>query len=241
MKKYLLLLLSSFLFISCFVDNKPKIVHDAKESSEKDEFKENASLMNIADLPIEIDSVEYLLHPIGKYVVKDRKTGVVYKSSNYGGKSFSVSSFGSYNVSGNMSNILFQHKDSQQLTSLTDKELRIGSALFLREIFNNIKKQFLVYEVVDKDTNADGELDLKDIRTLYISNIDGSKFMKLTKPNRELLDWRVLETKNRLYIKTIEDVNKDGDFDNKDRLHFSYINLNEIPLKVINYHPLSVN
>ena len=66
---------------------------------------------------------------------------------------FSISSYGGYKIFGNLSNIKFQHIDSEKLLALTENVIKIKSLTFLKKLFDTTKKQFLVYEVTDKDTN----------------------------------------------------------------------------------------
>ena len=77
-------------------------------------------------------------------------------------------------------------------------------------------------------TNQDGKLDYNDINTLFISKINGTDFRKLTETNKELIDWKLIESKNRLYFRTIEDTNKDGEFDKKDIAHIGATPFNPI-------------
>ena len=121
---------------------------------------------------------------------------------------------------------------------MTEKIIKINSITFLRKLFDNTKKQVLVYEVIDKDTNQDGKIDFNDINTLYISKINGNDFKKMTDTNRELIDWKFIESKNRLYFRTIEDTNKDGEFDKNDIVHYKYVDLNADNLKVTEYKPI---
>ena len=237
MIKIMLLVLLTSILISCGTDNKPKIIHD-KNNNGKNEIRIDSTSIEISDLPIQIDSTDYLIHPIGNFKIKDEKGKIIYKSSNYGTKNFSVSNYGNYRITGNLSNVKFQHVDSEKMNILTDNIIKIKSLTFLRKIFDNTKKQFLVYEVNDKDTNQDGNLDYEDINTLYISKINGTNFQKLTKQDVELIDWKVVESKNRLYFRTIEDTNKDGEFDKKDILHYNFIDLTNDDLEISEYEPI---
>ncbi len=49
---------------------------------------------------------------------------------------------------------------------------------------------------------------------------------------------RVSESKNRLYFRTIEDINKDGEFDKEDIVHYKYIDLDTDNMKLIEYNPI---
>ena len=236
MKNILIIGTIIILFSSCRDNDKPKIVHN--ENKEIPELKKDTSFIEISDLPIQIDSTNYLIHTIGNFKIENNRGKVIYSSSGNSSKNFSISSYGGYRISGNISNIKFQHTDSNKLSSLTEKLIKIRSVSFLRKVFDNTKKQLLVYELADKDTNQDGKLDFNDINTLYISKINGNNFMKLTDNNNELIDWKIIESLNRLYFRTIEDINKDGEFNKKDIVHYKYVDLNSEKLKVLEYNPI---
>ena len=55
---------------------------------------------------------------------------------------------------------------------------------------------------------------------------------------QELIDWNLVESKNRLYFRTIKDTNKNGQFDKNDVLHYSYIDLNSKVWEVQSYQPI---
>jgi len=87
------------------------------------------------------------------------------------------------------------------------------------------------------DTNKDGKLDANDIKSLYISEISGNHFMKLSPDFQELIDWNLIEEKNRLYFRTTEDTNKNGDFDKDDTVFYYYVDLLDKEWKINEYKP----
>jgi len=74
------------------------------------------------------------------------------------------------------------------------------------------------------------------LRSLYLSKIDGEDFEKITPEFQELIDYKIIKTQNRLYFRTIEDVDKDGEFDNEDKLHYFYIDFDDKKLKAKEYN-----
>jgi hypothetical protein len=60
----------------------------------------------------------------------------------------------------------------------------------------------------DTDTNRDGKLDSSDIKCLYLSDISGKRFTKVSEDFQELIDWNLIDSKSRLYFRTVEDTNK---------------------------------
>lgn len=239
MRYYYIALLFTLFLGSCIKDDKPKIVHRSSEVSETLPLIEDSTNIKMADLPVHIDSTSYLLHPIGDFKIKNERGKIIFKSSGYGGgNNFSISSSRSYSISGDLSNIMFQHISSEELKSLTNKTIKIQSASFLWEIYNKTKQEILVYEINDLDTNQDKKLDRNDIKALYLSLIDGSGFKKLTVNNHELINWKVIPNTNRLYFKTIDDTNRDGNFDEKDTVHYKYVDLSTDKFEIIEYFPI---
>jgi hypothetical protein len=228
---YILFTITIFL-ISCENNNSRKIVHD-KESVET---TINSEKITISDLPIQIDSVKYIFHPIGDFKIENNDGIAIYKSSKR--RNYKTSNYSNYKVSGNMINLKFQHEESEKITELTNKNIRIQNFTFLKNIYENYNIQLLVYEVVDRDTNRDGELNYNDVKSLYISSIDGKNFKKITKKNRDLIDWKVIVSKNRIYFRTIEDENKDGVFNKNDIIKYKYVNLDSEKFEVKTYKPI---
>jgi hypothetical protein len=88
------------------------------------------------------------------------------------------------------------------------------------------------------DTNKDVKLDDNDIKSLYLSEVSGSRFTKISLDLQELIDWKLMESNNRLYYRTIEDTNKNGAFDKKDKLHYYFIDFKNKDWKSQEYNPI---
>lgn len=238
MKQILIIILSIVFFFSCNNRNRQTIV----QTENIVEVKKDSTSIEIADFPIEIDSLDYLIHPIGNYRIGDDWGSKILESSRYDQSySISISNFRDYTLTGNLTNVLFQKKGSERMKSLTKDYIKINRLIFLRSIYKSTKKAYLLYCVKDIDTNNDGKLNNDDLQALYISKIDGSNFEKLTKDYNKLIDWKIIESINRLYFRTIEDENKDGKFGKKDLVHYNYLDLNTDTLKVVEYYPISKN
>ncbi|MGO3689141.1 MAG: hypothetical protein ACTJF0_01660 [Psychroflexus halocasei] len=234
MKNILAVLLLMFFLTSCQENQSTTSSH----KTDTDQIKNDSTSNLISDLPIHIDSTAYLIHPIGNFKIGESSKAYFYGSSSGRSNNVSNSNYRSYQISGEMSNLKFQHLDSEKLHQLTDATLLINSVTFLHQINESIGKQFLVYNIIDHDSNADDELNGNDVNALYISGIDGENFKKLTQEDEELVDWKVIQSKNRLYFRTIEDQNNDDVFDNKDVVKYRYVDLEGASLKVTTYKPI---
>lgn len=237
MKNYFLYISLVFvgLFVSCKKEEaeKPKVTYETT-SKAKPEVVSDANQIEVADLPINMEGTNYLIHPIG--MMSGNGKGI--KSSYDSEQGFTVSNYGEYQITGYLKNLKFQEIGKDTIYALTDKQILIETATYLKTFADKSKQQLLVYSMADMDTNKDGKLDNSDIKSLYLSTISGQKFTKLSADFQELIDWKIIESKNLLYFRTIQDTNKNGEFDAKDSIQYQFVNLLDKEWKVISYKPI---
>ena len=223
------------LFGSCKKEEaeKPKVTYETT-SKVKPQVMADTNQIEVADLPINMEGTNFLIHPIGVMTAK----GKGIKSSPETEESFTVSNYGEYQITGYLKNLKFQEVGKDTIYTLTNKQILIETATYLKTFADKSKQQLLVYSLADMDTNKDGKLDSSDIKSLYISTISGQKFTKLSADFHELIDWKIIETKSTLYFRTIEDTNKNGEFDAEDNLQYHSINLLDKDWKVSGYKPI---
>ena len=114
----------------------------------------------------------------------------------------------------------------------------IERATYLKSLYDRTKKSKMIYVLADMDSNKDGKIDTNDIKSLYLSDSNGDDFVKVSLDLQELVDWTVIDLQNRLYFRTIEDINKNGAFDKNDRMHYYYADLMEINPSPTEYFPV---
>ncbi len=237
MKKYLSYLSAMLVvfFVSCKKqeEEKPKVIYDAT-SKVKPEVPADTNQILIADLPVNMEGTQYLIHPVG--VVSGKSKG--FKSSVEAGEGFTVSNYGEYQITGYLKNLMFQEIGKDTIYALTDKPVLIETATYLKTFADKTKQQLMVYSLADMDTNKDGKLDSSDIKSLYISTASGQKFTKLSADFQELVDWKIIESKQLLYFRVIEDTNKNGEFDAEDKMQYRFVNLFDKDWKVQEYNPI---
>jgi hypothetical protein len=231
-----LLGLSILLLTSCKEDTeKPKVTYDA---SKRPIAKSDSTEIEIADLPIHMEGTNYLIHPVGDLSIREKGIKTRYGSSSVNDLSFTISNYGENEITGFLQNIKFQKIGSDSIKALTDKPVLIQTATYLKSVSDKTKNQIMVYTMVDIDTNKDGKLDTSDIKALYLSEISGAKLTKLSDSYQELIDWNLIESNNRLYFRTVEDTNKNGQFDKMDVVHYNYVDLSNKEWKIISYKPV---
>ena len=229
------------LLLSCTQD-KPKIdyTESVDTSSVVDDRMKDTTKIVVSELPIKFDSTDYLLFAIGMIDLQERNGYSKIGLGSYGSSSNgSYSYFNNDQLFGDFINIVFQDKDGNE-RKLTDRKLSINSVSFLRDIFERTKNGYLLYRVSDRDSNRDGKLNDSDLEALYISKIDGSDFKKITRELHELYDWNLIKPDNKIFFRTLEDSNKDGDLNNKDTFHYYYIEFSGNQYIVKEHDPLKV-
>ncbi|MFV5702682.1 hypothetical protein ACM55F_12495 [Flavobacterium sp. XS2P12] len=233
-----LLGLSILLLTSCKENaEKPKVIYDASNKG-RVIMKSDSAQVKIADLPIHMEGTNYLIHPVGDLSIREKGIKTRYGSSSVNDLSFTISNYSEYEITGFLQNLKFQRMNSDSIKVLTDKPVLIQTATYLKSVADKTQNQVMAYTMVDMDTNKDGKLDTSDIKALYLSEISGDKLTKISASYQELIDWKLIESKNRLYFRTVEDTNKNGKFDKMDVVHYSYVDLSNKEWKIINYEPV---
>lgn len=233
-----LLALSALFITSCKEDiDKPKVIYDGANKS-KEIAKLDSTDIEIADLPIHMEGTNYLIHPVGDLSIRERGIKTRYGSSSVNDLSFTISNYGENEITGFLQNIKFQKIGSDSIKALTEEPVLIQTATYLKSVADKTKNQIMVYTMVDMDTNKDGKLDTSDIKALYLSEISGDKLTKLSDSYQELIDWNLIESTNRLYFRTVEDTNKNGQFDKMDVVHYNYVDLSNKLWKIVSYKPV---
>ena len=233
-----LLGIAILLLASCKEEvEKPKVTYD-ETSKARGLVKADSTQIQIADLPLQMEGTDYLIHPVGDLSIRERGVKSRYGSSSVNDLSFTISNYGEFEITGFLQNLKFQKVDSDSIKKLTDKPVLIQTATYLKSVADKTNNQIMVYTMVDMDTNKDGKLDTSDIKALYLSKISGEKFTKISSDFQELIDWKLIESNNRLYYRTVEDTNKNGQFDKKDVVNYYYLDLSKKEWKIIGYEPV---
>jgi hypothetical protein len=219
--------------------NNPNIT----DSLTMDSLVADTSKVLIAELPVYFDSTDFLIHPVGLVSLNETDDKRIlkidsYSGSDYSNSGFSVNTYKDDYFSGNITNLVFEDLKTHNQTLLTDKVLNITHVQYLRDLSKKIKRHYILYTVIDKDMNNDKRLDYQDINSLYISKIDGSNFKKVTENFHEYNSGKLIIQDLKYYFRTIEDIDKDGDFTKVDKYHYYYIDFANDDYRIIEYNPL---
>lgn len=226
-------------FLSCKKEkDTPKVIYDNPNKKAVESIMDTTKV-EIADLPVQLQGTNVLIFPIGDLNVSERNSKSGYDNSSVGIRpNFKISNYSENEITGYLRNVKFQQIGSDSITKLTDKPILIQSITYLRTTADKTKQQILVYMLADMDTNKDNILDTNDIQSLYLSDISGNRFAKISVDFQEVIDWNIIESKNRLYFRTIDDTNKNGAFDKSDLLHYHFVDLSNKDWKVSDYLPI---
>jgi len=217
---------------------KPKVKYTTPARKTEAPKRVDSTQIKVADLPVLMDGTQYLIHPVGDIRIYDDSNREYGSSRTNNSVSYAISNYNRYEITGYFENLKFQHIDSTALRPLTKEKIQIQTVTYLNTTAQRTKKQLLLYTLVDKDTNQDGKVDANDIKAFYISNINGTGFKKLSGDMQELLDWNLIDVQNRVYFRTLEDINKNGAFDKNDAVHYHFVNLTSADFKVTDYEPV---
>ncbi len=250
---YLLIITLTLLACRRNQQQPPKIDYDASgrpDSLTIQDISADTTKTLIATFPVYFDSTNVLIQPSGLVHIQDIKKGRLSldnlssymkesKTGKYKEEDFYISGINNDNLSGQITNLYFDDLQNNRQQLLTSKIVNISNIIYLRDIFKKTGKQYLLYSVYDKDSNRDGKLNSDDILSLYISNLDGSGFNKITKENQEYSGGKLILLAQRFYFTTIEDISKDGKFGKEDMYYYHYIDFSTDSYKVVEYNPLN--
>ncbi|MBT29599.1 MAG: hypothetical protein CMO01_08040 [Thalassobius sp.] len=242
MKNTLCLLIFSLLFFfSCENRPKKKLVYAEDETAAETEAntETDTTVMLVGDLPVFFDSTHYLIFPVGKINInkKDKSSySAISRSESGDSGSSSIGYLRGDSYSGNLTSLYSQQVDSTALIPLIKGNLYIRSFQFLESVRRKTGKEMLLLSVVDTDTNKDKKLDYEDLSALYLASLDGEILKKLTVDFHLLKDWRIYAVNNRIYFNTMEDADRNGEFNHKDKAHYYFIDLDDNELNINEYN-----
>jgi hypothetical protein len=242
MLRFISMVAAAAILVSCG-QGKPTIDYNrgsVDTTSVLDESIKDTTKILVSELPITFDSTDILLFGIRLVDLQERGGYSKMGSSSSGSSDYGSSHLNGDNLRGSFVNIVFHDRTGDSERKLTDKKMEIREVNFLRGIFRKTKTGYLLYSISDRDSNGDKELNDGDLEALYISKVDGSDFKKLTKELHELYDWRLIAGDSRIYFRTLEDKNKDGELNNKDKFHYYYIDFSGDKYAISEYNPMQV-
>lgn len=212
MKKYNLLMIMAFLgmlFSSCLTSEKREGVQNF---SEKSEDEKQGSKTLVANLPMLIDSTNYIVFSIRDNKIQERKSGS-YDSQNW---------YNNY-----LDNLIFQNIETQETHILTKKKIKIVSYERLLDSLNPSLNTTL-YKVIDSFPKNEKQ---ETFTSLYLSTNNGKNFTKITKTDEHLHSWNYIPETNSIYFITNDDLDGNRKLNEKDGQSMHSVSVNDFTRK----------
>jgi hypothetical protein len=163
----------------------------------------------IAQLPIKIDSANYIIFPIGQ-AKKDRGIDKIsYSKGNY---------YDYY-----LDNIIFQNISTNETHLLSKSSIKIVSFEQLRDHQNRAEK-LMIYTVID-DLSSNNSKEPHTV--LYVGSLDGKIFKRMSPKDHQLHNWKYISEASKIYYQTLEDTDGNGEFDSQDRQHLYSLSIKD--------------
>lgn len=132
----------------------------------------------------------------------------------------------SYERTNLYSNIIFYRKKDGESHLLLNKKPVIFDFNFLeKKGQGKPPTNFLLYRIVDKDTNGDRNLTPEDANIGYLSDLSGKNLRQITPNNTQLVNWTVVQSIGTLFAKIIKDSNNDKKFTERDETTWLKVSL----------------
>lgn len=224
MKKHLLFSFFALCILACQKKAPTKVAYTAPKNTASTKTTDSSSTL-VAELPFQFENSHYLLHLIG--TINNEEATTKYDND------YQIANYNDTEITGEISQVLFEKVGSTSTTPLTTSDMVIYNINFCKGTQNTQ----LIYDVVDADSNKDGKINRNDLKSLYWSDESGHHFTKLSPPMQELIDWKWLPATQKIYFRTSEDTNHNGNLDYKDRIRYFYIPI-ATNAQAIEYHPV---
>ncbi|MEL7123064.1 MAG: hypothetical protein AAFO07_26680 [Bacteroidota bacterium] len=168
-----------------------------------------------------IDSLEKVILPIS---TQNNRRGSSYERGSY-----YVDSYPNY------WNLIFYDIKSGKTKLLTEKKTRISNFDTNFKDVGPILKKSVLYKAGNTDFNLDKKLNYEDPEQLFISDIDGNRFLRLSPVNESLTEYEIVPNTDKIIFKTLRDSNDDKEFDEEDEKIWCLIDLSaeSKPLEIL--------
>ena len=93
------------LLTSCKEEvEKPKVTYDGTNRA-KELAKADSTQIQIADLPLQMEGTDYLIHPVADLSIREKGIKSRYGSSSVNDLSFTISNYGEFEITGFLQNL----------------------------------------------------------------------------------------------------------------------------------------
>lgn len=131
-----------------------------------------------------------------------------------------------HNIISGKSELLTKEKIIINTFSIGNLENRPNSQATLSD-------QFIYYDITDSDHDGDKKLTSNDLKKLYISNLEGKSFTRISPNNYNLRTWKIDDKHDSILMDLVKDSNGDKKFDDNDEVEYFIYNLKTGVLKAV--------
>lgn len=207
--RYFYLLLLTITITSCKQEEQPISTENLSEE-QVDSLAQELNF-NYGE-PIEVLNSEIVFIPIKNKVTSWKKS--LKKYDSYREETMYIAW-----------NALFYDRETDSSYVLTEDKMYLLKMDVPTRKEDHIKNHIL-YEVISRDTNKDSLLNYSDATSLYVSDLNGQNFKKITKDNESLQSYQDSDRAGEIFFKTIIDSNADNEYDDKDSEQWYLYNVN---------------
>lgn len=93
--------------------------------------------------------------------------------------------------------------------------------------FKPVKREYFIVSAYNEDTNKDGYINLKDLRRLYLFNINGDQQKILVPEDYSVYESQYDSGNDYMFVFAKKDSNKNGVIEKQEPIHIFWIDLND--------------
>lgn len=183
-------------------------------------------LKTVYEMPLLTEGSDFFVVPVSLKKVSKSQEAERYLSkysdaSSWESRSYSKVDCIGYNYfEGPCHNLIFIDKKSIQAYKLLNERAYIGAVFFPEKKYLSEEKSrptFILLKIGRKDTNGDGTINGKDALAGYLVGLDGKNLTQITPSDASMASWRYDQDSKKLFVKIVEDMNRDKKFTEEDR------------------------
>lgn len=123
-------------------------------------------------------------------------------------------------------NLIFYRKQDGGSHLLLNKPAKIASFETLeKKESGNPSTYFLLYKIIEADTNADKKFSYGDATIGYLSDLSGKNLQQITPNNTQMLNWVIVQSTKSMFVKITKDSNNDKKFTEIDETTYIKVSL----------------
>lgn len=210
-----------------------------KHKPEEPAVKPPATMSLVIGNPVDYGFTDLLIFPVGANYNPKINEGDKVSKENQSNDATGNGSFDNLSFSENYSNKKYDSRASKEYINSNENDFDIRNILFFdkktgqsRPLINDtlhilsfaIHKEFsrplIFFRIVKRDVNGDKKYNSNDAVMLYVSDLNGLNFTRITPDNEQFFDYFYYPESETILIKTAFDIDNNKSFNNLDETNF---------------------